>query len=82
MITFPVELAIDGMTCNSCARHVATALDGVPHVEKVEVDLARKRALVHALAGIHVTALVTAVEDAGYSARCITDGAAREVGHE
>ncbi len=78
MNTSRIELAIDGMTCPACARHVTHALDGVPEVEKVEVDLAAKRAVVIALGGVHVTTLVAAVEEAGYTAQPFGDTTAGE----
>ena len=59
-------LAIEGMTCNGCVRHVDAALKKVPGVTAVEVSLAEGRAKV-----VHegpVEPLCTAVESAGY--RC------------
>jgi copper chaperone CopZ len=82
MNTSRIELAIGGMTCSACARHVTHALDGVANVDKVEVDLAAKRATVIALGGVHVTTLIAAVEDAGYTAQPIGDGSAKESSHE
>lgn len=59
-------LAVSGMTCNGCVKHVDKALRGVPGVSAVEVSLAEKSAKV-----VHegpVSGLVEAVEGAGYSA--------------
>lgn len=59
-------LAVSGMTCNGCVKHVDKALRGVPGVAAVEVNLGEKSARV-----VHdgpVTLLVEAVERAGYSA--------------
>lgn len=41
-----VELQIQGMTCGSCVKHVTKALQSVPGVSRVDVDLANGRALV------------------------------------
>lgn len=41
-----VELEVQGMTCGSCVKHVTKALQAVPGVTHVEVDLARGRARV------------------------------------
>lgn len=76
MNTSRIELAVGGMTCAACVRHVTHALNSVPNVGKVDVDLAAKRAVVIALGGVHVTTLVAAVEDAGYTAQPIGDATA------
>lgn len=77
-----IELAIGGMTCSVCVRHVTHALNDVANVDKVEVDLAAKRAVVYALAGAQVTGLVAAVEEAGYTAQPIADAASKEACHD
>jgi len=41
-----VELEVKGMTCGSCVKHVTKALQAVPGVTHVEVDLANGRARV------------------------------------
>ena len=41
-----VELEVQGMTCGSCVKHVTKALQSVPGVNHVEVDLANGRARV------------------------------------
>ena len=82
MNTSRIELAIGGMTCPACVRHVTRALDGVADVKNVEVDLAAKRATIIALGGVHVTSLVAAVEEAGYTAQPLDDVSAGESSHE
>jgi Cu+-exporting ATPase len=64
--TSELSLPIDGMTCASCVRRVEKALQSVPGVESVDVNLATERATVRYLAvstarvgGVH------AVERAG-----------------
>ncbi len=62
-------LAITGMTCNGCVKHVDQALRAVPGVSAVEVVLAEGRAkIVHDPERSPVPALVAAVEGAGYTA--------------
>jgi len=62
-------LAITGMTCNGCVKHVDKALRGLAGVSAVEVDLAGGRAKVsHDEAQAPVASLVAAVEAAGYGA--------------
>ncbi len=76
----PVELAIDGMTCASCVARVERALAAVPGVASATVNLATERATVQGSAD--ATALIKAVEAAGYDARPIDRSAeaARETG--
>ena len=62
------KLAIEGMTCNHCVMAVTKALQQVTGVTKVvEVNLKTKSATVEGSAD--VSALVAAVEDAGFDAR-------------
>lgn len=62
------ELAITGMTCNGCVRHVDQALRTVAGVTAVAVDLAGGRARVAHGAETPAAALIGAVEAAGYDA--------------
>ena len=62
-------LRISGMTCNGCVKHVDQALRAIPGVSAVEVDLTAGRAhVIHESRQAPVTALVAAVERAGYDA--------------
>lgn len=62
-------LDVTGMSCGNCVKHVTEALRGVPGVTAAQVDLAGKLAVVvHDAAAAPVTALVAAVEAAGYEA--------------
>jgi Cu+-exporting ATPase len=66
--TAELVLDIEGMTCASCVAKVERALDHVPGVDAVAVNLATRTATVHG----HVddtTPLVGAVVGAGYGAR-------------
>ncbi|MEP7304022.1 MAG: heavy metal-associated domain-containing protein [Acidobacteriota bacterium] len=64
------RLSVSGMSCASCARHVAQALDAIPGVRHVDVNLQQGEATVKYLAGsVDETALVAAVSNAGYEAR-------------
>ncbi len=73
----PLELAITGMTCASCARRVERAIGKVAGVQAVAVNLATESATVQGSAPPQ--AVVGAVETAGYGAaerRAETLGAA------
>jgi copper chaperone CopZ len=62
-------LRIDGMTCNGCVKHVGEALRALPGVAAVDVQLAENRARVdHDPDRAPITALVAAVDQAGYTA--------------
>ncbi len=61
-------LAINGMTCNGCVKHVDQALRALAGVSAVEVSLADHRAkVVHDPEQSPVPALCAAVEEAGYA---------------
>jgi copper chaperone CopZ len=65
-------LAISGMSCGSCVRHVASALDGLTGVVHVNVDLRTNEASVeHLPAFVDAASLIAAVRDAGYAARVL-----------
>ena len=62
------HLEIGGMMCEACVGHVKTALQNVPHVREVQVELASQRATVEH-ENADMDALITAVEDEGYTAK-------------
>ena len=71
-----LDLAIGGMTCLDCSRHVTTSLKRVSGVEAAHVDYRAGRGRVELSPGVAPTpalmsALVTAVERAGYRAEVI-----------
>jgi P-type Cu+ transporter len=73
------DLAVEGMTCNNCARHVREAIESVPGVRNARVNLAAKRALVHWSSDPHhPDAVVKAVKEAGYDARVLERAAIGE----
>jgi len=59
-------LQITGMTCAGCVGHVQRALEKVPGVEDVQVNLATESARLRVAAGVATRALRGAVEAAGY----------------
>lgn len=63
-----VHLTIGGMTCASCVGRVEKALKGVAGVLDASVNLASETATVSLAAGATVSALLSAVQDAGYEA--------------
>ena len=63
-----VELQIEGMTCASCSSRVEKALAKVPGVVSAEVNLATERAGVRFTSPATTSALIAAVQAAGYVA--------------
>ncbi|PKA69513.1 Cu+-exporting ATPase [Pseudomonas baetica] len=63
-----IELSIDGMTCASCVGRVERALNKVPGVKRVSVNLANERAHLELLGQLDTQTLLDAVNKAGYSA--------------
>jgi Cu+-exporting ATPase len=61
-----VDFPINGMTCASCVGRVERALEKVPGVQRVQVNLASERAHVEA-EGVALDQLIDAVDRAGYS---------------
>ncbi|MDH4560117.1 heavy metal translocating P-type ATPase [Pseudomonas sp. BN411] len=68
-----LELAIGGMTCASCAGRVERALRKVPGVAQVSVNLASERAHLELFGQPDSSALIQAVEGAGYSASLVDE---------
>ena len=75
------ELAIKGMTCSNCARHVAEAIQGVPGVRTAAVQLEANQASVRWTSGAaqNVNAVIQAVEEAGYGASVVETPAGEAV---
>src|SRR2546426_10291522 len=67
------ELAITGMTCANCARHVTEAIQGVPGVRSATVVLDARKASVRWAPGAeqNAPAVIQAVETAGYGAKVV-----------
>ncbi|MFC9517676.1 heavy metal translocating P-type ATPase [Nocardiaceae bacterium NPDC056970] len=74
-----IELAIGGMTCASCAARVEKKLNKIEGVTAT-VNYATEKAKIAFPEGISTDDLVTAVENAGYSATLPTPPAADESG--
>ena len=75
-ISSATELLVGGMNCNNCARHVTEAIQSVPGVRSATVILDAGRASVrwNSGAGQNVSAVIGAVQKAGYTAKEIPAG--------
>ncbi len=67
-----VSFEVDGMTCASCVRRVEKALEKVPGVSNVGVNLATETATVHIDQSVTADAIEAAVTGAGYTPGTIT----------
>ena len=68
-----IELEVRGMTCDSCAVHVAKALRGVKGVAEAHVPgWASGRATVMADSGVGDEDITAAIKNAGYRAKVLT----------
>jgi Cu+-exporting ATPase len=70
-ISGATELLVGGMNCNNCARHVTEAIQGVSGVHSATVILDARRASVRWNSGAvqNVSAVIEAVQKAGYTAK-------------
>jgi len=62
-----IKLQVQGMTCGACVRHVTQALNSIAGVDAIDVDL--QSGLVRVEGGADSTALLAALNDAGYPAQ-------------
>ena len=62
------QLAVSGMTCDHCVRHVTDAISNVAGVLSVNVKLAEGIAVIESDSAINLEAVKEAVVAAGYSA--------------
>ncbi len=63
-----IDLQVEGMSCGSCVKHVTQALQPLPGVSGVEVDLQSGRIRVSGELAQGGAPLVTALSAAGYPA--------------
>ncbi len=63
-----LELSVQGMTCKHCVMAVEKALQKIPGVQQVSVDLDAATARVEG-EGLLPGPLIHAIEEEGYSAR-------------
>ena len=76
-------LAISGMTCNNCARHVTEALQGVDGVKSANVNLEAGQASVRWSNETEpdLTAMIKAVEAEGFGAKPLEAAVEDHDGH-
>lgn len=62
----PLDIAIKGMTCASCAGRVEKALNKLPGVQAATVNLATEKAHIQAESPLAIADVKAAIEQAGY----------------
>ena len=67
-----IDLQVEGMSCGSCVKHVTQALQSLPGVRGVEVDLPSGRVRVSGELVQGGDPLLMALTAAGYPARLAT----------
>lgn len=63
-----IDLDVQGMTCSGCVKHVSKALQSVPGVDAVAVDLATGHVKVTTSSPVTSAALIAALRDEDYVA--------------
>ncbi len=63
-----IDLDVQGMSCSGCVKHVSKALQAVPGVDAVAVDLASGHVKVTTSAPVTSASLIAALKDADYVA--------------
>lgn len=71
------ELRIGGMHCAGCVHTIERALRSVPGVQEASVNLLTERVLVEHEVAVPVERLVSAVQDAGYTAEPVAPKAVK-----
>ena len=64
--TTQIDLAVEGMTCGSCAARVQRTLEKVDNVERADVNFATGKARVQTAGAVSIDDLAAAVDRAGY----------------
>ncbi len=62
---------VDGMGCMNCVHHVKEALEGLDGVESADVSLETNSAAITLTKDVADTAIISAIEDAGYDVKKI-----------
>lgn len=60
------EIKVEGMMCENCVKHVTKALEGIDGVEKANVSLENKNAIIETSKDISDDEIKKAVDEAGY----------------
>jgi copper chaperone len=67
-----IDLEVQGMSCNSCVKHVTQALQTLSGVQHVDVDLPSGHVKVSGALPTDAQALISTLDAAGYPAKLST----------
>ncbi len=59
-------ISIKGMSCNHCVNHVKEALSSIEGVQKTDVDLHKKNAIIECVFEINEELIIRSIRDIGY----------------
>jgi len=59
-------IEVEGMGCDNCVRHVTEALEGLPGVKDVKVDLTSGQVNFENSESVTMDEISAAIEEAGY----------------
>ncbi|MCK5241472.1 permease [bacterium] len=69
-----ISLEVKGMTCNNCVSHVRQALEKLPNIASVDINLATGQTTIHGQ-NLDSTALIQTIESEGYEVQKPSPGA-------
>ena len=72
-----INLAVSGMTCGGCVKHVEKAINAIAGVQKVEVDLPSGSVRVEGNISQSANAIIAALEEDGYPAKLQFDASSQ-----
>lgn len=62
-----ITLQLDGLHCGNCVKSVEKALNALPTVANVQIDLSSQKAVIESEQSVQ--ALIDAIEEIGFDAR-------------
>ncbi len=66
-----MKIKIEGMTCQHCVMRIQKALEEVPGVLAVQVDLKKGEADIEVQDGVTPQILISAIKSAGYESKIL-----------
>ena len=74
-----INLSVSGMTCSACVKHVEKAINAIPSVNKVEVDLALGTVKIEGNVSQRVQEIIAVLNEEGYPAIVNTSGVSKTI---
>lgn len=67
MMSKTVELAVEGMSCQHCVKHVTNTLEELPGIGEVQVSLTNGKVSFETTEATSLEQVKAALDDAGYA---------------